>query len=89
MDVPYGGNSLDTTFSIAYATDINVAVGLNLASQYLGIKLSTALLNFTEGINSLSFRIVYDSSVIIGSEVTKGSVIFSLTGIDSTIFYLS
>lgn len=32
LDIPYGGNSLDTVFSIVYASDIGLEVNMYLAS---------------------------------------------------------
>jgi hypothetical protein len=39
LDIPYGGHSLDTVFSLKYAADIGIEVSMNLASQYLGVRL--------------------------------------------------
>lgn len=57
---------------MAYAPDIGIEVNLNLASQYLGVKLSTNLLNFTEGVNELSFRVIYDPTIVTGTQVSRG-----------------
>ena len=61
---------------------------MNLASQYLGVKLDKSFLNFTKGVNELSFRVIYDPSITTGTPVSRGHVIFSMSGIDSTVFYL-
>ncbi|KAL4499934.1 hypothetical protein ABPG72_015283 [Tetrahymena utriculariae] len=88
LDVPYGGTSLDTILYVIYASDIYFEVNMNLASQYPGISLSTQMLNFTKGLNQLSFRVISTPTNNTSSSVSRGSVVFSLTGIDSTIFQL-
>ncbi|EAR97741.2 histone deacetylase family protein (macronuclear) [Tetrahymena thermophila SB210] len=88
LDIPYGGTSLDTILSVTYASDIYFEVHMNLASQYPGISLSTQMLNFTKGINQLSFRVISTPTNNTSSSVSRGSIVFSLLGIDSTIFQL-
>ena len=85
--IPFGGNSLPSSFVVENGPDIEIQISVNFLVTYPGISLSTNLLNFTAGTTSSSF-IIYSSSDS-SQRVQKGTLVLALTGINQNIYSLS
>lgn len=89
--IPFGGNSLPSSFTIANGPDIQIQITVNFLITYPGISLSTNTITFEAGQESASF-VIYSSSdnaVTGGTKVQKGTLVLSLTGINAGIYELS
>jgi len=90
-EVPFGGNSLPSYFSVDYGPDVGYEILLSLLDDYPGITLDRRNVIFTSGVQQSAF-IVYssnDTNVTGGVTPTTGSVNFALSGINKDVYALS
>lgn len=88
LDIPYGGTSLQTVFSVEYAPDINIEIELNLAQLYKGIQLDKTKLQFFAGNNTQNFTVISNLSITTGVEAARGKIALVLTGVNKDIYSL-
>ncbi|EGR31727.1 hypothetical protein IMG5_103280 [Ichthyophthirius multifiliis] len=88
LDIPYGGNSLDTKIYINYACDIAFQIKINFENQYKGVSLSSDVINFNKGQNFQYLRVISDINITTGTEVERGKIKFQIIGIDTKFYQL-
>ena len=90
-DVPYGGNSLPSSFQVPYAPDIGFVISLNFMLNYPGISVDKTSVVFSAGMLEANF-IIYSSNnsdITGGVIVSGGTLVLSLSGVNSDIYILS
>lgn len=85
-EIPYGGNSLATPFTVSYGPDIGFEIALSFVGTYPGISLDRRNVIFRAGQQSSYFTLY--SSNATENTVTKGSIALSLTGVNKEVYAL-
>lgn len=91
FEIPYGGSSLNSFFTVPYGPDVGFEITLNFLANYPGISVDTVSVIFRSGQTSSSFSVISSNNTNTtgGSLVKSGTILLSLSGVNKEVYVLS
>lgn len=88
-EIPYGGNSLPTYFTVDYGPDIGFEILLSLLEDYEEISLDRRNVIFVSGAQQSSFAVYSANNTYATPPVSRGTISLSLSGTNKDVYTLS
>jgi hypothetical protein len=90
-EIPRGGNTLPSAFTVSYGPDVGFEITLTFAQVYPGITMDNSNAIFRSGQVNSPFTIFSsnDSNITGAANVKTGTVLLSLSGVNKEMYSLS